>query len=89
MANFIYQPLPEDADHTTVDGISFKAYEPVEIDGAGKPDLMAKLRRNPWFAEGTHDEERHVKWKRVRDAQAKAAEHRAKADEIEREVAQH
>lgn len=82
MAKLIYQPSPDDNDTVTVDGVTFAAFEAVDVDDA-KADLVAKLKRNPWFAVDVPDQERFTVWKTVRDAQAQAASHRLAAEAIE------
>lgn len=66
-----YQPTSEGPDDTVVDGISFHAYEPVDIDAA-RATLIEKLHANPWFTADKTDADREREWKAARDAQAKA-----------------
>lgn len=73
--SFVYQPHPNDNDVTSVNGVEFKAYEPVTLDPANARHavILPKLEANPWFAkEGEHDEERHAAWKRLREIKAEA-----------------
>jgi uncharacterized membrane protein YqiK len=83
MAKLVYQPTPDDPDATTVAGLTFAAYEPTELDDGTQADLIAKLKRNPWFALDVPDQARFLKWKSVRDAQNQAASHRAAADHLD------
>jgi hypothetical protein len=84
MAKIIYQPTAADHDETVVAGITFKAYAETEVpDQHG--ELVAKLKRNPWFTEGEIDADRHAAWEKVRAAHQKAKEHREEADRLERE----
>lgn len=84
MAKITYMPTAHDADVTTVDNITFNAYEAVELDDQKKADLISKLKRNPWFTDGEPDEDRAAAWKSARDAQAAAKEHRETADQLEK-----
>jgi hypothetical protein len=76
-----YQPHHHDADETTVHGVTFKAYEPVELPD-DKRWLVTKLRGNPWFTDGEVDAARHDEWKAIREAQAQAAALREEADRL-------
>lgn len=73
-----YQPHHYDADETTVDGVTFRAYEAVEVDN--KPGLVSKLSHNPWFTDGAVDVERKLEWEKVRSAQKAAADDAAAAE---------
>lgn len=84
MAKITYQPTSDDLDVTTVDGMTFQAYKPVDVDDKTKADLIQKLRRNPWFTDGEPDPDRQKAWRAVRDAQGAAKYHREKANEIEK-----
>lgn len=84
MAKLTYMPTVHDADETVVDGVKFPAYEAVEVDDK-KHELIAKLKRNPWFTDGEPSAERKEKWASARKAQAQAKEHRAEADKLEAE----
>ena len=86
MAKITYMPTAADADQATVDGFVFKAYEPIELDDGKKGDLIAKLKRNPWFTAGEPNADRKATWQKVRDAQKTAREHRKEAARIEREA---
>lgn len=83
MAKVVYQPNPEDNDHTEVAGVKFNAFEPVEVADSNA-ELIASLKRNPWFKIGDPDPDRMERWSKVRDVQAEAKAHREHADEIEK-----
>lgn len=68
----IYMPHAHDPDETVVDGITFKAYEPIDI-GEHKAGLAAKLAANPWFTAGKVDEERKAGWAAARKVEQEAA----------------
>lgn len=86
MAKITYMPHGDDRDTVEVAGISFKAYEPTEVDDKNA-DLVMKLKRNPWFTDGEIDADRKTAWENVRAAQQKAKEHRAEAERLERSLA--
>ena len=85
MAKLTYMPVPGDHHHTTVDGITFQAYEPVDVSD-DKPELIGKLKKNPWFTDGDVDAERKAFWDRHSKAKASAQSHRAEADKLDREA---
>jgi hypothetical protein len=68
----IYMPFAHDPDETVVDGIMFRAYEPIDI-GEHKAGLAAKLAGNPWFSAGKADEERKTAWAAARKVEQEAA----------------
>lgn len=83
--SFVYQPHPNDNDVTSVYGVEFKAYEPVQLDPTNERHavVMPKLAANPWFAkDGEQDEERHAAWKRVREVKAQADKLKSEHDEL-------
>lgn len=84
MAKLTYQPLPHDTDETTVAGITFKAFEPVELNDDLQKELIAKLGENPWFTTGEVDQDRYDQWKALRNARAVAAQHHDHAEAIEK-----
>jgi len=80
-----YTPHHYDNDETAVDSLSFKAYEPVEVDER-RGDIVNKFRANPFFAVGAltkEQEERKEVWRLVRRAQELMREHAAKARRFE------
>lgn len=73
-----YMPLPDDPDETTLGGVSFKAYEPVELDAADARHVtaLALAPGNKWFTDGDVDEDRKSEWTKVRDARKEEAARR-------------
>jgi hypothetical protein len=87
MAKITYLPEADDNDSVVVDGITFAAYQSVDIDPTLKNDLIVKLAKNPWFARGELDDEQQLRqahWTKVRKAQADAKAHREHADALEK-----
>lgn len=82
MTKLTYMPEPHDNDETTVGGITFKAYEPTQVDDS-RVEIITKLKRNPWFTDGEPDPARYSAWKLVRDSKAMADQHRDFADKVE------
>jgi hypothetical protein len=66
----VYMPLPHDSDETSVAGLTFKAFEPIELP-EGKRWLAQHLANNPWFG-AQIDPDRHDRWCRYREAIADA-----------------
>jgi hypothetical protein len=79
----VYMPLPADPDVTESAGITFPAYELVELP-AGKAFLADRFASNPWFAASLDDvnAERKAKWQDHRGAQKGAKEAQVAADAL-------
>jgi hypothetical protein len=67
MTQITYMPTAADNDTTIVDGITFHAYEAVNLPPE-KADLFEKLSINPWFTTDAPDEARHAGWSNARNA---------------------
>jgi hypothetical protein len=70
MTTFYYMPHHPDPDLTGVGGVSFEAYEPVELNDKAQAELINRLRLNPWFGENTIDAERKALWQTARAEEA-------------------
>lgn len=75
MAKITYMPTGEDGDTTVVAGITFTAYQPVDIQDEGNADLIEKLASNAWFTDGDPDPVRKANWFTMRGAKQQAQAH--------------
>jgi hypothetical protein len=80
----VYMPAHHDPAETAVNGVVFRAYEPVVLDQA-QAGKVAHLDRNPYFGKEV-DPERHAKWKLVREAEAAVEAAKARLDEAVKQV---
>jgi hypothetical protein len=87
ITELVYMPGPGDSDTTTVDGLEFKAYEPIKLTDRTKY-LGSKLHANPFFS-STHDmkkdhDDRKKAWEANREAHKKLADAHAEVDKLEK-----
>lgn len=70
-----YMPLPDDPEETTLGGIRFRAYEPVELDSSDSRHVTAAALApgNKWFTGGEVDADRKAEWEKVRDVRKEEA----------------
>ena len=80
-----YAPDPHDPDATSVAGIQFRAYQPVEVDN-NRVDLVEKLSRNRLFVVGEAIDARRERWGKVRAARADLDARRTALDREEFEL---
>ena len=79
MVDVVYMPGPEGPDETSVAGVPFRAYEPVQVSVA-RPEVT-KLHDNPWFGPKV-DTDRQKAWKDYREKQAAARKAQEDADAL-------
>ena len=87
ITELVYMPGPGDLDTATVDGVEFRAYEPMKLTGA-RVYLGQKLHANPFFSSAhelkpDHDDRKKA-WEDNRAAKKVLADAKDKVEQLEK-----
>lgn len=84
LTKLTYMPLPGDTDPAVVNGITFPAYVPVDLDEV-QATRVAHLVDNMWFSTGEIDAKRKESWDRLVQAKKDSEEKHRLAGKAEAE----